>query len=145
MYFYFFFFSSFLLKFIFSAYKRTFISVIHKLCNIGCLKQTGKNMKNAVTILIVSNFFQCKKNTFNLWDMLMQIILEKLIVCYRIMPLLSLSLSLPPPAPPKKNPKKHRLVSSQNTGKIKRKQEGHEALNRSPEYTGQSQTFNFEI
>ena len=25
------------------------------------------------------------------------------------------------------------------------KQEGHEALNRSPEYTGQSQTFNFEI
>ena len=24
-------------------------------------------------------------------------------------------------------------------------QEGHEALNRSPEYTGQSQTFNFEI
>ena len=27
----------------------------------------------------------------------------------------------------------------------KQKQEGHEALNRSPEYTGQSQTFNFEI
>ena len=27
----------------------------------------------------------------------------------------------------------------------KTKQEGHEALNRSPEYTGQSQTFNFEI
>ena len=27
----------------------------------------------------------------------------------------------------------------------KSKQEGHEALNRSPEYTGQSQTFNFEI
>ena len=27
----------------------------------------------------------------------------------------------------------------------KKKQEGHEALNRSPEYTGQSQTFNFEI
>ena len=25
------------------------------------------------------------------------------------------------------------------------KQEGHEALNRSPEYTGQNQTFNFEI
>ena len=25
------------------------------------------------------------------------------------------------------------------------KQEGHEALNRSPEYTGESQTFNFEI
>ena len=25
------------------------------------------------------------------------------------------------------------------------KQEGHEALNRSPEYTGQSQTFNFKI
>ena len=25
------------------------------------------------------------------------------------------------------------------------KQEGHEALNRSPEYIGQSQTFNFEI
>ena len=25
------------------------------------------------------------------------------------------------------------------------KQEGHEALNRSPEYTGQSQTFKFEI
>ena len=25
-----------------------------------------------------------------------------------------------------------------------RKQEGHQALNRSPEYTGQSQTFNFE-
>ena len=25
------------------------------------------------------------------------------------------------------------------------KQDGHEALNRSPEYTGQSQTFNFEI
>ena len=25
------------------------------------------------------------------------------------------------------------------------KQKGHEALNRSPEYTGQSQTFNFEI
>ena len=28
---------------------------------------------------------------------------------------------------------------------INLKQEGHEALNRSPEYTGQSQTFNFEI
>ena len=27
----------------------------------------------------------------------------------------------------------------------KKKQEGHEALKRSPEYTGQSQTFNFEI
>ena len=27
----------------------------------------------------------------------------------------------------------------------KSEQEGHEALNRSPEYTGQSQTFNFEI
>ena len=27
----------------------------------------------------------------------------------------------------------------------KDKQEGHEALKRSPEYTGQSQTFNFEI
>ena len=26
-----------------------------------------------------------------------------------------------------------------------KKQEGHEALNGSPEYTGQSQTFNFEI
>ena len=29
--------------------------------------------------------------------------------------------------------------------KAKKKQEGHEALNRSPEHTGQSQTFNFEI
>ena len=29
--------------------------------------------------------------------------------------------------------------------KNKTKQEGHEALNCSPEFTGQSQTFNFEI
>ena len=28
---------------------------------------------------------------------------------------------------------------------MNKKQEGHEALKRSPEYTGQSQTFNFEI
>ena len=34
------------------------------------------------------------------------------------------------------------LVSPDN---LNIEQEGHEALNRSPEYTGQSQTFNFEI
>ena len=37
----------------------------------------------------------------------------------------------------------------ENTGKLNYhteiKQEGHETLNRSPEYTGQSQTFNFAI
>ena len=43
-----------LFKCISPSYKRTFISVNHIICNIGCLKQTGK--KNAV-ILILSIFF----------------------------------------------------------------------------------------
>ena len=37
------------------------------------------------------------------------------------------------------------INSTQYISKTIHKQEGHKALNRSPEYTGQSQTFNFEI
>ena len=37
----------------------------------------------------------------------------------------------------------YELNPMENGGK--NKQKGHEALNRSPEYAGQSQTFNFEI
>ena len=38
-----------------------------------------------------------------------------------------------------------RIAGLRVPGPLLKKQEGHEALNRSPEYTGQSQTFNFEI
>ena len=44
-------FSSFLFKFISPAYKYTFISVNHIICNIGCLKQTGKRII-AVTVIL---------------------------------------------------------------------------------------------
>ena len=48
------------------AYKRTFISVNHIICNIGCLKQTGKYF---AVILILSIFifqiFKCKKMEFH--------------------------------------------------------------------------------
>ena len=33
---------AFLFKFMSLAYKHTFISLRHIICNIGCLKQTGK-------------------------------------------------------------------------------------------------------
>ena len=37
------------------------------------------------------------------------------------------------------------LSSHEPSAQVSYKQEGHKALNRTPEYTGQNQTFNFEI
>ena len=71
-----------------SASKRTFISVNHIICNIGCLKKLVKNI--AIISILSIIFFQilnarkqnfmknARKKTFNRWDMLLRIILIKL-------------------------------------------------------------------